>query len=63
MLKNIPTFTNLKTAQEKAALWQYNLRRRHYIVMGECTEDRQEFYVATVKEAKKLIEAGFEVLE
>lgn len=62
-MKSIPTATSLPSARNLAARYTASSGYAHYIVMGECTEDRQTYYVATAREVRTLKAAGFEVLE
>lgn len=35
---------------------------RHVIVLGDCIEDREEYFVVTPGEARRLVEAGYELM-
>lgn len=55
----IPSATSLESAQNLMYRYWQGSGKPHYIVLGEAGT----YYVCTLREAKKLIEAGFELWE
>lgn len=56
-MKALPTATSLQGAQNLMYRYWEGSGKPHYIVLGEVGV----YYVCTLREAKKLIEAGYEL--
>lgn len=61
-MKSIPTATSLQSARTLQARYS-EAGVRHYILLGDCDQDRQTYFVATRWEAKKLMAAGYELAD
>jgi len=60
---SLPTATSLERARALQLRYSDDSGYLHVIVLGECDEDRQIYYVVTAREAKRLLTDGFELLE
>lgn len=60
---SLPTATSLERARSLQLRYSDDSGYMHVIVLGECNEDRQTYYVVTTHEAKRLLADGFELLE
>jgi len=60
-MHSIPTAYSLEGARRLQRRYTDNSGSLHYIVLGDCTEDQTIYFVATLREARRLIAAGYEL--
>lgn len=61
--RSLPRAHTLAGAQRLRIRYTEDTGYGHHVVLGDCTEDRQTYYIGTRRELRPLIEAGYELLE
>jgi len=62
-MSSLPTATSLERARTLQQRYTADSGYPHVIVLGECDEDWQTYYVVTAREARRLLAGGYELLE
>ena len=62
-MNSYPTATTIQSAKNLQTRYTNDCGYAHYILLGNCTDARQTYYVVTAREAKKLVAAGYERAE